>query len=29
MTDARFEDGREAPLHLKALEPDDLPVISQ
>ncbi len=26
--DARFEDGREAPLHLKALEPDDLPVIS-
>ncbi len=26
--DARFEDGHEAPLHLKALEPDDLPVIS-
>jgi hypothetical protein len=28
MTDASFEDGREAPLHLKALEPDDLPVLS-
>lgn len=26
--DARFEDGRSQPLHLKALEPDDLPVIS-
>ena len=26
--DARFEDGREAPLHLKALAPDDLEVIS-
>lgn len=26
--DARFEDGTERPLHLKALEPDDLPVIS-
>lgn len=26
--DARFEDGREAPLHLKAYAPDDLPVIS-
>ncbi len=28
MTDASFEDGREAPLHLKALEVDDLSVIS-
>jgi hypothetical protein len=28
MTDARFEDAREAPLHLKAQEADDLPVIS-
>jgi hypothetical protein len=28
MADARFEDGAEAPLHLKALEADDLPVIS-
>ncbi len=28
MSDARFEDGREAPLHLKALEPEDLQVIS-
>ncbi len=28
MTDARFEDARDAPLRLKALEPDDLPVIS-
>ena len=28
MSDARFEDGAAAPLHLKALEPDDLPVIS-
>lgn len=28
MEDARFEDGRDAPLHLKALEPADLPVIS-
>lgn len=28
MTDATFEDGAEAPLHLKALESDDLPVIS-
>ena len=28
MSDARFEDAREAPLHLKALEADDLPVIS-
>jgi hypothetical protein len=26
--DARFEDAHDAPLHLKALEPDDLPVIS-
>lgn len=26
--DARFEDGREAPLNLGALEPGDLPVIS-
>lgn len=26
--DARFADGRSQPLHLKALEPDDLPVIS-
>ena len=26
--DARFEDGREASLHLKALEGDDLPIIS-
>lgn len=26
--DARFEDAGEAPLHLKAEEPDDLPVIS-
>lgn len=28
MTDARFEDAGEAPLHLKALAPEDLPVIS-
>jgi hypothetical protein len=28
MTDARFEDGAEAPLRLKAQAPDDLPVIS-
>ena len=28
MTDARFEDGREAPLRLKALDGDDLQVIS-
>jgi len=28
MEDARFEDSRDAPLHLKALEPDDLPIIS-
>jgi len=28
MTDARFEDAREAPLHLKALDGDDLPVLS-
>ncbi|MGF6862233.1 hypothetical protein ABIE69_002814 [Rhodobacteraceae bacterium MBR-64] len=28
MADARFEDGAEAPLHLMALDPDDLPVIS-
>jgi hypothetical protein len=28
MTDARFEDGREAPLNLGALEADDLKVIS-
>lgn len=28
MTDARFEDAREAPLYLKALEPDDLPILS-
>lgn len=28
MTDASFEDGRESPLRLKALEADDLPVIS-
>ena len=28
MTDASFRDGAEAPLHLKALEADDLPVIS-
>lgn len=26
--DAKFEDGREAPINLKALEADDLPVIS-
>lgn len=26
--DARFEDAHEAPIHLKALEPEDLPVIS-
>lgn len=26
--DARFEDAHEAPLHLKALAPEDLPVIS-
>ncbi|MDJ0627562.1 MAG: DUF2948 family protein [Rhodobacter sp.] len=26
--DARFEDAGETPLHLKALQPDDLPVIS-
>ena len=26
--DARFEDGQEKPLRLKALEPDDLPVIA-
>ncbi|MCG6904757.1 MAG: DUF2948 family protein [Rhodobacter sp.] len=28
MSDARFEDGRAASLHLKARDPDDLPVIS-
>ncbi|MDQ2094848.1 DUF2948 family protein [Rhodalgimonas zhirmunskyi] len=28
MTDARFEDGREAPLNLGALDPEDLKVIS-
>jgi len=28
MQDARFEDGREAPLHLKALDAEDLAVIS-
>ncbi len=28
MTDARFEDGAESPLRLKAEGPDDLPVIS-
>lgn len=28
MTDARFEDGAEAPLRLKAEAPDDLPVLS-
>lgn len=28
MNDARFEDGAEAPLHLKALEAADIPVIS-
>jgi hypothetical protein len=28
MTDARFEDGRDAPLHLKALDAEDLRVIS-
>lgn len=28
MADATFEEGAEAPLHLKALESDDLPVIS-
>ena len=28
MSDARFEDGAEAPLHLKAFDPDDLKVIS-
>lgn len=28
MTDARFEDGGEAPLRLKALEADDVPVLS-
>ena len=28
MTDARFEDGGEAPLYLAAEEPDDLPVIA-
>jgi DUF2948 family protein len=28
MSDARFEDGGASALHLKALEPDDLPVIS-
>ncbi len=28
MTDARFEDGAEAPLYLAAQEPDDLPVIA-
>ncbi len=28
MTDARFEDAGEGPLHLKALEPDDVAVIS-
>ena len=28
MSDARFEDGGPSALHLKALEPDDLPVIS-
>ncbi|MEM9637446.1 MAG: DUF2948 family protein [Pseudomonadota bacterium] len=28
MTDARFEDGREAPLNLGALDAEDLPVLS-
>ena len=28
MTDARFEDGDEAPLRLRALGPDDLPVLA-
>lgn len=28
MNDARFEDGVDAPLHLKALDADDLPVLS-
>ncbi len=28
MTDARFEDGDDAPLALRALAPDDLPVLS-
>lgn len=28
MTDARFEDGDEAPLRLQALGPDDLPVLA-
>jgi Protein of unknown function (DUF2948) len=28
MTDARFEDGEEGPLRLKALVPDDLPVLA-
>ena len=28
MSDAKFEDAGESALHLKALEPDDLPVIS-
>ena len=28
MTDARFEDAGDAPIHLKALDPDDLPVIA-
>ncbi len=28
MTDARFEDGGEAPLRIKALEADDVPVLS-
>ncbi len=28
MTDARFEDGAEAPLYLAAQEPDELPVIA-
>ena len=28
MTDARFDDGAEAPLYLAAQEPDDLPVIA-
>ncbi|MFC7706374.1 DUF2948 family protein [Plastorhodobacter daqingensis] len=28
MSDAAFEDGRERPLNLKALDPEDLPVLS-
>lgn len=28
MTDARFEDGEEGPLRLKALGPDDMPVLA-